>query len=59
MALNIIDISFQTCKNAQLDAEAGLPKPKTNEGMVLLVLDDPQAVYVWDEQDRVWVEWTL
>ena len=59
MALNIIDVSFQTCKNADLDAAAGLPKPKTEEGMVLLVLDDPQAVYVWDSEDKEWVEWTL
>jgi len=57
MALNIIDISFQTCVNADLDAEAGLPKPKTDEGMVLLVVDDPQAVYVWHE--GAWIEWTL
>jgi|LGVF01.2.fsa_nt_gb hypothetical protein len=57
MALNIIDISFQTCLNADLDAEAGLPKPKQTEGMILLVVDDPQAVYIY--HDGAWIAWTL
>lgn len=57
MAMNVIDISTQTCLNADLNAAAGLPAPKTEEGMVLLVVDDPQAVYVWHNKE--WYEWTL
>lgn len=57
MAFNVIDISTQTCLNADLDAAAGLPAPKTEEGMVLLVVDAPQAIYVWHNKE--WHEWTL
>jgi hypothetical protein len=57
MALNVIDIGFQTCLNAELDAANGLPKPKQTEGAVLLVVDAPQAIYVFHKGE--WIEWTL
>lgn len=57
MAVNIIDTSFQTCVNADLDAENGLPEPKQTEGAVLLVVDTPQAIYIY--HDGEWVAWTL
>jgi|LGVF01.2.fsa_nt_gb hypothetical protein len=55
MAKNIIDISTTRCLNSQLSAEVGIPVPKQKEGAVLLVMDDPQAVYVY--HNNMWYLW--
>jgi len=55
MAKNIIDIGPTICYNADLDTETGLPRPKQTEGAILLVVDEPQAIYIWHNEK--WILW--